>query len=103
MRGLQRGAGRSVGVTRCEQDTAMGGNVARTVYNTHVKELEQRAQLEDFRLRGRLKLVGDGGLKLVGDVGLKLVGDGGFHVADSGFCEEGDEIPCYVKCGDSLD
>lgn len=65
----------------------MGGNVARTVHETHLKELEQSAQLEDFRLCGRFK----------------LVADGGFHVVDSGFCEEGDEIPCYVKCGDSLD
>jgi hypothetical protein len=65
----------------------MGGNVARTVHETHLKETEQRAQLEDFGLCGRLK----------------LVADVGFHVVDSGFCEEGDEIPCYVKCGDSLD
>jgi hypothetical protein len=46
----------------------MGGNIARTVHETYLKELEQRAQLEDFRLCRRLK----------------LVADGGFHVVDSG-------------------
>jgi len=65
----------------------MSGDVARTVPEAHVKELGQRVQLEDFRLCGRLK----------------LVADGEFHVVDSGFCEKGDEILCYVKCGDSLD
>ena len=64
----------------------MGGNVARTVHEPHLKETEQTAQLEGFRLCGRLK----------------SVADGGFHVVHSGFCEEGDEIPCCVKCGDSL-
>jgi hypothetical protein len=65
----------------------MGRNVVRTLHETHLKGCEQIAQLEDFRLYGRLK----------------FVAEGGFHVVDSGFCEEGDAIPCYAKCGDSLD
>lgn len=61
----------------------MDGNVARRVLETRLRELEQRARLEGFRL--------------------KALTDEGFHIVYSGFCDEGDEIPCYVKFGDSLD
>lgn len=70
----------------------MDRNLASREYQTHVRRfesdiLQQRTQLKDLGVDGRMNLVNDGGL----------------HIVCSDFCERDDENSCYVKYGVSLD